>query len=208
PRSATSRLLEFEAFVRDFQRFHRGLAGFRVQGGALQLARPALREGPAQRRLARLVQQHDRSRRPLRLAVDYRLAPRIKVGVDDSALAYDLVVLHQPRQLAHGRDVAALAVFDDVGVHGEAADFAEATLRNAIDLHDEVELRIRIVAASICHEFNLLATRSSSRLRSPRHPTSRCGRSQTPPDTPARLPPPRSAGHFRCPPASSWSGRT
>src|SRR5262249_14642724 len=87
-------------------------------------------------------------------AVDDLLAPRperLVLGV--AALERDVVVLHEAGQLA-GRALrlVALAVLDDVGVRGEPAALAEASLHHAVDLDQEIELPIGIVALAVRHD--------------------------------------------------------
>src|SRR5262249_28120458 len=73
-----------------------------------------------------------------------------------TALEDDVVVFHETGQLAYGAlSFVAFAIFDDVGVGGETAHFAKVTLDDAVDLDEEVELTVGVVAVSVRHGTSL-----------------------------------------------------
>src|SRR4051794_17233378 len=90
----------FEAFVRQLQRLDRDVAGVGVEVRAMQLARPAVAEVPADLILAAVVLQDDRTVTAIDIAVDDALPPLPELGVlGDAALEHDVRIPRQPRQL-------------------------------------------------------------------------------------------------------------
>src|SRR6187455_362172 len=91
---------EFKTFVSDLERLDRELARLRVQRWAFPLGGPAADEVPAQHRLAGLVEEDDRPRAAVGLAVHDGLPPVPEGEVaGETALEDDVRVLREPRQL-------------------------------------------------------------------------------------------------------------
>src|ERR1700675_201013 len=111
----------------DLERLHGHFTGLAIERRTVPFTRPTFPKIPAERFLARLVLQDDRSMHAFRFAVNHLFAPipqRLVLGVP--SFEHDVSVLHQARQLSGGALLfVTVTVFNDVSIGAESARLAE-----------------------------------------------------------------------------------
>jgi len=144
--------------VADLKRLDRDLIAFRVQHRPCPFARPTTAEVPAENLGAVVVEQDDRSVRPLDVAVQHTVHPVPERQIaDQTALQDDVGELAKSGEFAGGERLVARAVLDRHDLGFEAGDFREAAfdgasvVADAVDDHQEVERAVRIVAQDRRH---------------------------------------------------------
>src|SRR5262245_3419408 len=138
-----------EAFVREFERLDRELAALGAEARSGPLRGPRFLEIPADLLLALAVEQDHRPAlaRRRRSAGGPLPMPVVEVAiVGESPLERDVRVLDHRRQLAVGDVLAAFAMLGDLDRGIEAGRFVESGADDAVELHEEVVVAIRVFA--------------------------------------------------------------